>query len=112
MHLATEQKMVLRQKNDGNLVYPFQRAWRLLEGDFIISKTENILITVQEASQIVLENKQDFGTEQVPLIHSINRVLKEDLHAERDFPPFHRVSMDGIAIQNESFQLHEAVKKG
>jgi molybdopterin molybdotransferase len=62
------------------------------------------LITVKEASEIVLKNIGDFGIEEVPLEKSVNRILKEDLHAERDFPPFTRVSMDGIAIQFECFQ--------
>ena len=62
------------------------------------------MITVKEASEIVLNNIQDFGTEEVSLEHSVNRILKENLTADRDFPPFNRVSMDGIAIQFESYQ--------
>ena len=62
------------------------------------------MISVQEASEIVLKNTSDFGVEEVPLTDSVNRILKEDLTADRDFPPFTRVSMDGITIKYESFQ--------
>lgn len=56
------------------------------------------MITVDHAFEIVLNHKVDFGTESVPLHHSLGRVLKEPLIADRDFPAFDRVTMDGIAI--------------
>ena len=34
---------------------------------------------------------------------SLGRVLKENIVADRDFPPFNRVSMDGIGICFDSF---------
>lgn len=39
-----------------------------------------------------------FGSERVPLDRAIGRMLRQDVHAERDQPPFDRVMMDGIAI--------------
>jgi molybdopterin molybdotransferase len=79
-------------------------------GDKILIKNQKyILITVKEASEIVLNNVQDFGIEEVSLEQSINRVLKENLYAERDFPPFTRVSMDGIAIQFETFEKGQRI---
>lgn len=36
-------------------------------------------------------------------MQAMGRVLQEDLRADRDFPPFDRVTMDGIAIQFDSF---------
>jgi molybdopterin molybdotransferase len=62
------------------------------------------MISVQEALQIILENTQDFGVEEVPFLESIGRVLKEDIVADRDFPPFNRVAMDGIAINQRYFE--------
>lgn len=62
------------------------------------------MITVEQALQIILENTQDFGVEEVPFIESIGRVLKEDIVADRDFPPFNRVAMDGIAINHRYFE--------
>ena len=35
---------------------------------------------------------------------AIGRVLKEDIFADRDFPPFNRVAMDGIAINHRYFE--------
>lgn len=61
------------------------------------------LTTVKEALQIILNNSEDFGIEEVDFIKSVGRVLKEDILADRDFPPFNRVSMDGIAISYEAF---------
>ena len=65
------------------------------------------MISVQEALQIVLKNTLDFGSEKIPFMKSVGRILKEDIHADRDFPPFNRVSMDGIALDYTSFQNGE-----
>jgi len=62
------------------------------------------MISVEEALQIVLNNTQDFGVEEVPFQDSLGRVLKEDILADRDFPPFDRVAMDGIAINHRYFE--------
>ncbi len=56
------------------------------------------MITFEEAYRIVLDHVQDFGTSDVPLLSSSGRVLRESWNADRDFPPFDRVMMDGIAI--------------
>ena len=61
------------------------------------------LTTVKEALAIILNNSEDFGTEEVDFLKSLGRVLKENIVADRDFPPFNRVSMDGIAIASETF---------
>ena len=62
------------------------------------------MISVQEALQTILNNTQDFGVEEIPFLESVGRTLKEDILADRDFPPFNRVSMDGIAINQEYFK--------
>ncbi|MEX1382721.1 molybdopterin molybdotransferase MoeA [Lutibacter sp.] len=59
--------------------------------------------TVKDALKIILKSTEDFGIEEVDFINSVGRVLKEDIVADRDFPPFNRVSMDGIAIAAEAF---------
>jgi len=41
--------------------------------------------------------------ETLPLSECIGRVLREDVYAERDNPPFDRVCMDGMAIRSEVF---------
>ena len=62
------------------------------------------MIQVTQAKQIILDKTVDFGTEGIPFIKSVGRILKEDILADRDFPPFNRVSMDGIAINYRFFQ--------
>jgi len=62
------------------------------------------LTTVKEALNIILNNTQDFGIEEIDFKKSLGRVLKEDIVADRDFPPFNRVSMDGIAINFKAFK--------
>ena len=65
------------------------------------------MISVQEALEIVLKNSLDFESEKIPFMKSVGRILKEDIYADRDFPPFNRVSMDGIALDYTSFQNGE-----
>ena len=61
------------------------------------------MITSNKALQIILNNTEDFGTEEIDFVNSVGRVLKEDIKADRDFPPFNRASMDGIAITVDAF---------
>lgn len=62
------------------------------------------MISVAEATQIVIENSMSLPDEMVPLNLAVGRVLQGCLEADRDFPPFDRVSMDGIAIKFEKFE--------
>lgn len=62
------------------------------------------MITVAEAKELILQHPGDFGTECIPLAQALGRILKEDIYADRDFPPFNRVAMDGIAINYRFFQ--------
>lgn len=61
------------------------------------------MISVQEATDIILQHSLELPAEEVPLTEAIGRVLREDLFADRPFPPYDRVTMDGIAIQYASF---------
>ena len=61
------------------------------------------LITANEALGIILNTSEDFGIEEVKFFNSLGKILKEDIVADRDFPPFNRVSMDGIAISSKAF---------
>ncbi len=62
------------------------------------------MITVKEAIDIITSKVKDFGTESIHLDDAIGRVLREDLYADRDFPPYHRVTMDGIAIRFDAYE--------
>ncbi|HEY0244859.1 MAG TPA: molybdopterin molybdotransferase MoeA [Mucilaginibacter sp.] len=61
------------------------------------------MITVEEAEGLVLANAGDFGAEIVLFEAGLGRVLAENIKADRDLPPFNRVTMDGIAINYSSF---------
>ncbi|HEX7079685.1 MAG TPA: molybdopterin molybdotransferase MoeA [Gammaproteobacteria bacterium] len=51
-----------------------------------------------EAERLILERMPSAAACRERLEHCVDRVLAEDVFAERDQPPFDRVTMDGIAI--------------
>lgn len=69
------------------------------------------MIRVEEAEKIILEHLRDYGTEVISFDNCLGRVLAEDIKADRDFPPFNRVTMDGIAIRFEAFKKGNRVFK-
>jgi molybdopterin molybdotransferase len=62
------------------------------------------MISFQEARSIILSKAHSFGVESVDLENALERVLAQDIYASRDFPPFNRSMMDGIAINIDDFQ--------
>ncbi|GAA3933782.1 molybdopterin molybdotransferase MoeA [Hymenobacter algoricola] len=56
------------------------------------------MISVEEASRRVLATVRPLPSETIRLTAATGRVLQTPLYADRDFPPFHRVAMDGIAL--------------
>lgn len=62
------------------------------------------MISSDKALQIVLSHTFNLKTETVSLDDSIGRVLTTNVKSDRDFPPFDRVSMDGIAINYNSYK--------
>jgi molybdopterin molybdotransferase len=64
------------------------------------------MIPVNEALRRVLEDVPEAKTEFVAFQDALGRITAEPVRADRPFPPFDRVSMDGIAI------AYEAYKKG
>jgi molybdopterin molybdotransferase len=57
------------------------------------------MISVNEALRIVKENAFVPSISKVSLLESLGKVLAENIVADRDFPPFDRVAMDGVAIK-------------
>lgn len=62
------------------------------------------LTSVKKAIDYILSNTEDFNSEEINFNTSLNRILAEEIIADRDFPPFNRVSMDGIAIDFNEFE--------
>ena len=60
---------------------------------------KQLLVSVAEADAILGKSVRDFGKQEIGFENCLGRVLAEPLKADRDLPPFHRVSMDGIAIR-------------
>lgn len=56
------------------------------------------MVSVTEATSVIFQNLFNPRVETVSLHHATGRVLAAPANADRDFPPFNRVSMDGIAI--------------
>ncbi|MEP3209395.1 MAG: molybdopterin molybdotransferase MoeA [Maribacter sp.] len=65
---------------------------------------ENTFIPYEKALSILEEHQGDFPIESRILEECIGSYLAEDLIADRDFPPFDRVTMDGIAIAYATFE--------
>jgi len=61
------------------------------------------MISVQEALSIILSQSRNFGNTAVSINEANGRVLAEDIHADRDYPPFHRAAMDGFALRSIDF---------
>ncbi|MGI4886645.1 MAG: molybdopterin molybdotransferase MoeA [Janthinobacterium lividum] len=56
------------------------------------------MISIAEAYARVLATAHPLPPETLPLPEAAGRILAEGLAADRDFPPFDRVAMDGIAV--------------
>ncbi len=56
------------------------------------------MLTVEEAELRMLACARLRPTEIVAVEHATGRVLREEIRADRDLPPFDRATMDGIAV--------------
>lgn len=62
-----------------------------------------MMLTVAAAYKAVIQTVRDLGTETVSFETATGRILREPVLADRPFPPFDRVTMDGIAVNYDSF---------
>jgi molybdopterin molybdotransferase len=62
------------------------------------------MISSAEALEIVLTHRLHLPKMTVSLVEAVGHVLREHLRADRDFPPFHRVTMDGVAILYKAWE--------
>jgi molybdopterin molybdotransferase len=60
------------------------------------------MLTPAEAEKLILENIAPFHREDCPIVAAHRRVLRIDLRADRDLPPFDRVTLDGFALRAEA----------
>jgi molybdopterin molybdotransferase len=60
------------------------------------------MLTPAEAEKLILEHVAPFHREDSPLVTAHRRVLRGEVRADRDLPPFDRVTMDGFALRAAS----------
>jgi molybdopterin molybdotransferase len=58
------------------------------------------MLTVAEATAIVLEHARPLPVETTPLAEALGRVLAEDVASDLDMPPFDKAMMDGYAVRS------------
>ncbi len=57
------------------------------------------MISVEQAGELIAAELPAYPVESIPLAQTSGRVLRQLVKAERDQPPFDRVTMDGIAYR-------------
>ena len=60
------------------------------------------MLTPAEADQLIGQHLQCLPIESLPLAQCAGAVLRENIYAERDQPPYHRVAMDGVALDSQA----------
>ncbi|MBX2966085.1 MAG: molybdopterin molybdotransferase MoeA [Cyclobacteriaceae bacterium] len=66
------------------------------------------MISVTEATRIIQQVPAPLSITKVTLAEAIGRVLAETISADRNLPPFNRVTMDGIAISSNTFATQKS----
>ncbi len=61
------------------------------------------MIDLALAFKLIDELNYDLQIEEVDLENALNRILAEPIIADRDYPPFNRAAMDGIAINTNDY---------
>ena len=77
------------------------------------------MISFEEAQKIVLSKKLEAAPTMIPLLESIGNFYSEHIVADRNYPPFNRAAVDGIAFYwdgkspvKKSYQLAGSVFAG
>lgn len=60
------------------------------------------MLTPAEADLLIGQHLQCLPIESLPLMQCAGSVLRENIYAERDEPPFDRVTMDGVALDSQA----------
>ena len=59
--------------------------------------------TIDEALSLILQQAVPHESEAVDIQKAYNRILAEDITADRDYPPFNRAMMDGYALNTSDW---------
>jgi molybdopterin molybdotransferase len=60
------------------------------------------VLSPAEADQLIGQHLQCLPIESLPLAQCAGAVLRENIYAERDQPPYDRVAMDGVALDSQA----------
>ena len=63
------------------------------------------MLTPAEADQLIGQHLQCLPIESLPLAQCAGAVLRENIYAERDQPPYDRVAMDGVALDSRAVSV-------
>jgi len=66
----------------------------------VTNDTKNFRIDVDAAVELIRDSMPRYASVRLPLAKTQGAVLREPVMAERDQPPFDRVTMDGIAVRS------------
>lgn len=61
------------------------------------------MLTPGAAEKIILDSLAMLPAEDCPLAQAAGRILRQEVTADRDFPPFDRVTMDGFALRHAAW---------
>lgn len=61
------------------------------------------MIEIDTAREIINSHSFQLGTEVVCISEASGRVLAEECFSDRDYPPFHRATMDGFAVSSRHY---------
>ncbi|MFO7276250.1 MAG: molybdopterin molybdotransferase MoeA [Pseudomonadota bacterium] len=62
------------------------------------------MLTPAEADKLIAQHLPCLPIESLPIAQAAGAVLRENVYAERDQPPFDRVAMDGIALDSSAWR--------
>jgi molybdopterin molybdotransferase len=63
------------------------------------SRDDAAVITVEQAVQLVLKQIRPLAAEEVSVANALGRVLRDNVRANRNVPPFDNSAMDGFAVR-------------
>lgn len=69
------------------------------------------MITVEEALSLIHSHAPKAQSIELDLTECYGKILAQDIHSERDQPPFNRMAMDGVAIDFEEYKKGRRVFK-
>jgi molybdopterin molybdotransferase len=74
------------------------------------------MIPLERAQEIVMSTVFSAGTETVPFMESLNRILAGDVTSDINMPPFDKASMDGFACRrseiDHELEITETIGQG